>query len=346
MSPETLNPMISHSIARSGCLFFLCVFSLLAISCQHQSPDLSTPEAKTGQEFLTISLDKTGNVVSRKWLHSRSETVDLGGGVPLELVELPAGKFLMGMTQAEYEFYRSQSANEFWLKTEYPQRESSVSSFSIGKYEVTRKQWKHVAQFPKVNLDLVAIPYFENPTNETLPITWVDRLEAEEFCARLSVKTGRKFRLPTEQEWEYACRAGTSTPFAFGESITSQFVNFNGDSDFPTPRTDFEHGGLLPVGCLHVANAFGIYDMHGNASEWCAGDWNPLFEKDPPRYIRRLGTIRGGSFRSSATGCRSSVRGMVPYGLFLEQDRSSPSTSSEYRAGSGSIGFRVAVDEK
>ncbi len=101
---------------------------------------------------------------------------------------------------------------------------------------------------------------------ENLPVENVWWKRAVEFCQRLSRQTGRDYRLPSEAEWEYACRAGTTTPFHFGETITKDLANYGGGYDF----AGYRRGGTTPVGSFGVANAFGLYDMHGNVLEWCA----------------------------------------------------------------------------
>ncbi|MFM6726131.1 MAG: formylglycine-generating enzyme family protein, partial [Dolichospermum sp.] len=140
---------------------------------------------------------------------------DLGDGVILEMVAIPGGTFKMGSPENEEGYHSSES----------PQHQVTVPPFFIGKYPVTQKQWRAVAALEKVNVDLEADPsYFEaDPSyfeDNNLPVEHISWYEAVEFCARLSNYTKKLYRLPSEAEWEYACRAGTTTPFHFGEIIS------------------------------------------------------------------------------------------------------------------------------
>ena len=172
----------------------------------------------------------------------------------------------------------------------------------MGKYPITQAQWKAIACQTdlKVKIDLKEDPSkFKDPyqqDQETIerwlrPVENVNWYEAVEFCERLSKLTGRDYRLPSEAEWEYACRAGTTTAFHFGETITTDLANYDGEgweSDGKFYQGNYGKGpkGIYlqqttPVGHFKVANAFGLYDMHGNVWEWCQDDWHPNY-KDAP----------------------------------------------------------------
>ncbi|MBW4693492.1 MAG: formylglycine-generating enzyme family protein [Lyngbya sp. HA4199-MV5] len=241
-------------------------------------------------------------------IHKRHEKAqyfveDLGNGVDLEMVLIPGGSFLMG--SPEDELGRSD--------TEGPPHTVTVSTFCFGKYPVTQAQWKAVAALPQVNQALEADP--SDFKGENRPVENVSWYEAMEFCDRLSHHTGRTYRLPSEAEWEYACRAGTTTPFHFGETITSDLANYYGENTYGAEPKGTSRGETTPVGNFGVANAFGLYDMHGNVWEWCANHWHGNYDGAPTdgsvwlsddQEAGRL--LRGGSWRSYPAYCRSAYR--------------------------------------
>lgn len=134
----------------------------------------------------------------------------------MEMVAIPGGKFIMGSPESE-------SERGTW---ESPQHTVTIQPFFMGKFTVTQSQWKAVAALPKVNIDLNPDPFnFKGDNRPVEQVSWDDVIE---FCARLSKKTEKTYRLPSEAEWEYACRAGTTTPFYFGETITTDLANYRG----------------------------------------------------------------------------------------------------------------------
>jgi formylglycine-generating enzyme required for sulfatase activity len=214
---------------------------------------------------------------------SKELNLDLGGGVTMKLALIPAGKFMMGSPESEWDRY----ANEG------PQHEVTISKpFYLGVYEVTQEQYQALmGRNPS---------YSKGPTNPVELVSWDD---AREFCRRLSEKTGRKARLPTEAEWEYACRAGTRTRFSFGDAdgALGDYAWY-GDS----------RGSTHPVG-QKKPNPWGLYDMHGNVGEWC-GDWygeyTPDSATDPTGPISGSERVeRGGTWGYDPWSCRSAWRG-------------------------------------
>ena len=150
----------------------------------------------------------------------------------------------------------------------------------MGKYPVTQAQWRFVAaQLPQVNRELEIDP--SRFKGDNLPVETISWLDAEEFCQRLSHHTGRLYRLPSEAEWEYACRAGTTTPFHFGETISPEFANYNGEYTYGNGEKGVYRKQTTPVGSFQVANPFGLYDIHGNVWEWCADDWHKNYQGAP-----------------------------------------------------------------
>ncbi|MFM8006235.1 MAG: SUMF1/EgtB/PvdO family nonheme iron enzyme, partial [Dolichospermum sp.] len=180
---------------------------------------------------------------------------NLGNGVVLEMVAIPGGKFLMGSPEGQGD------------DSEKPQHQFTVPPFFMGKYPITQAQWERVADLPKVKIDLRSKPSHFQGAN--LPVENVSWHDAQEFCVRLSKATGKLYRLPSEAEWEYACRANTTTPYYFGDTITTDLVNHNGKYGQPT-----EVGKFYP-------NAFGLYDMHGNVWEWCEDGWHKNYINAP-----------------------------------------------------------------
>jgi formylglycine-generating enzyme required for sulfatase activity len=138
--------------------------------------------------------------------------------------------------------------------------------------------------------------------------------DAIEFCARLSKLRGREYRLPSEAEWEYACRAGTTTPFYFGETITGKWPTHKAsNTDADEPKGEYREE-TTPVGQF-PPNAFGLYDMHGNVWEWCADDWHDNYDGAPTNgsvWIENgndnRSLLRGGSWFNNPDGCRSACR--------------------------------------
>ncbi|MBD2163293.1 SUMF1/EgtB/PvdO family nonheme iron enzyme [Calothrix membranacea FACHB-236] len=245
-------------------------------------------------EFDVITVDTAGREVNRDRLHNEYFAEELSKAIALEMVSIPGGTFMMGSPDFEGD------------ADERPQRQVTVAPFFMGKFPVTQAQWKAVAALPKVNQPLN--PYPSKNKGPNLPVENVTWYEAVEFCLRLAQKTGRDYRLPSEAEWEYACRAGTKTSYHFGETVTPDFVSCSsGDTRYRKETTT--------VGSFGVANAFGLYDMHGLVWEWCADPWHNNYQgaptdasvwEDGGDMHRRV--LRGGSWSFGAELCRSASR--------------------------------------
>jgi len=267
-------------------------------STNHPSP--TAPAQTSAFQFETVKLDAIGKVIEIRKGEARYFSEDLDNGVTVDMVMIPGGTFTMGSPDNE--------ASR--IKDEGPQHEVTVSAFAMGKYEVTQRQWKAVAALPKINIDLNPDPSKFKGNN--LSVEQVSWEEAKEFCGRLSAKTGRTYRLPTEAEWEYACRSGTATPFAFGATITLEIANYYGDQPFSRVAKGYNRQKTVEVGTLGKANAFGLYDMHGNVWEWCE-DWYGSYssgEQTDPKgpTTGYLGVYRGGAWSTGAAYARSAVR--------------------------------------
>jgi len=246
----------------------------------------------------------------------------LGNDVLLEMVLIKGGSFTMGAPEDE----------EGSTDDERPQHPVTVSPFFMGKYPITQAQWRFVAGLTQVNQKLNPEPSrFEGDNRPVESVSWYD---AVEFCDRLCEYTKRPYRLPSEAEWEYACRAGTTTPFHFGETIRADLANYCGvdqkigdtlykGSYGRSPKGIYRES-TTPVGSFKVANAFGLYDMHGNVLEWCADYWHDSYEgaptngsawiepeaedNDNDNYSQLL---RGGSWFDLPDFCRSANRAVI-----------------------------------
>ena len=175
--------------------------------------------------------------------------LEVSAALPLHMVLIPGGSFMMGSPEDE----------EGHRKSESPLHKVSVPPFFMGRYPVTQAQWKAVAALRQIERKLTADPSkFKGDNHPVDNVSWYDAIE---FCARLRQHTDRPYRLPTEAEWEYACRAGKATPFAFGNSITPDGVNYNGNYTYGDGAKGEYREKTTPVDHFDVANAFGVSDM-------------------------------------------------------------------------------------
>lgn len=262
---------------------------------------VAPPEATF--KFELVTLDERGKIKQRENELGRYFTEDLGEGAAIDLVVIPSGKFLMGSPQVEEKEYPD----------EEPQHEVTLNQFYMSKFEVTQAQWRAIARLPKASIDLQSEP--SKFKGDDLPVENISWDEALEFCARLSRKSGRDYRLPSESEWEYAARAGSTGPFAFGDAITSDVANFDGGTPYRGAPEGIFREQTVPVGSLRAANGFGLYDVHGNVWEWCAGEYHSDYQGAPAdgspwvsgAHVKHR-VIRGGGWNSFAVDCRSANR--------------------------------------
>ncbi|MCC5659177.1 SUMF1/EgtB/PvdO family nonheme iron enzyme [Nostoc sp. XA010] len=237
---------------------------------------------------------------------------DLENGIQLEMVAIPEGSFIMGSPTDELE--RNEDEN--------PQHTVTIKPFFFGKYQVTQAQWQAVASLPQLKRKLNPDPSrFKSMNRPVEQVSWYD---AVEFCDRLSKYTGKPYHLPSEAEWEYACRSGTTTPFHFGETITSKLANYNANFTYGTGVKGTYRKETTEVGSFGVANAFGLYDMHGNVWEWCQDDWHDDYEGAPTdgsawfddknnfSQEEEKAVLRGGSWSILPRSCRSASRINIP----------------------------------
>ncbi len=251
--------------------------------------EVPTPKAPQPDEAAAPRVTSTPNTSEPSSVKVRRETpetsvVDLGGGVTMNMVAIKPGRFVMGSPSGEGS-YEERPAHPVEI----------TQPFWLGQTEVTQAQWQAVmGNNPS---------FFNGPDRPVETVSWND---ATEFCKRLSDKTGMTFRLPTEAEWEYACRGGTTTAYSFGESEASlaEFAWFDLNSQ----------GSTRPV-ATRKPNPWGLYDMHGNVREWVA-DWYGLdyYRSSPIRNppgpdSGEVRVLRGGGWFCKSYDCRSSCRG-------------------------------------
>jgi formylglycine-generating enzyme required for sulfatase activity len=262
--------------------------------------------------FEVVTVNPIGKVTHRETKQAKyfTETICSDSedkNIGLDMVYIPGGSFIMGGTDEEIKFKESR-------KYEQPRHQVTVPSFFFGKYPVTQQQWRAVAVLPKVNRDLEPeLSRFQD--DNFLPVEKVNWYDAVEFCDRLSQHTGKPYRLCSEAEWEYACRADTTTPFHFGETITSDLANIRSHNIYATKY--LKKITTTPVGSFRIANNFGLYDMHGNVYEWCLDDYHDNYKgapKDGSAWLDNQddeAIIRGGSWISRSNECRCSSRNSV-----------------------------------
>ena len=253
--------------------------------------------------FEVVTVNDQGEIIKRVQQQARYFSEDLGNGVTLEMVAIPAGEFMMGSPADELD----RDSNED------PQHRVILSAFYMGRFQVTQAQWQVVMG--------------NNPSHfkgEKRPVEIISWNDAQEFCKRLSQKTGRKYRLPSEAEWEYACRAGTTTPFYFGPTITTDLANYRGTDWQFGDRTYPGNYGSGPKGQYREQttevgsfppNAFGLYDMHGNVWEWCEDVWHDSYKGAPTDGSAWVSggdsnfrLLHGGSWDGNPRHCRSAFR--------------------------------------
>jgi formylglycine-generating enzyme required for sulfatase activity len=268
-------------------------------------------------DFEVVKLNGDGTVKESSTAHALSFLENLGGGVALEMVQIPEGSFLMGtsfeaatLVQAEYVRYRAEDFAEFWH--EGPPHMVKVPAFYMGRFEVTQAQWQAVKNLPKVRIDLPDDPF--NFKGDNLPVEYVSWEEATEFCERLSVSSGRRYSLPSEAEWEYACRAGSTSLFHFGDAITTEFANYEGVYPYGSVGWGVSRDHTTPVGSF-APNAFGLYDMHGNVSEFCQDTWHDTYKDAPRDAVAWLSngvadshSLRGGTYYATPAQIRAACR--------------------------------------
>ncbi len=296
LSPPVVSPPVPPTLPAIPTIEFKVVtIERIEKQSDGQNPKVVTTSNQRSAEYQTVALEGLGNAL------------------PLQMILIPEGTFMMGSPKGELDSFDD----------EKPQHKVTVPKFFMSRYPITQAQWKVVAKMGKVERDLKDDPsHFKG---DNLPVESVSWYDSVEFCARLSKHTKGFYRLPSEAEWEYACRAGTTTPFHFGETITTDLANYRG-TDWEIsgttytgfygsgPRGEYRHQ-TTPVEHFGLANAFGLSDMHGNVWEWCADHWHDNYDGAPTDGKAWLTAnedtnrvLRGGSWLNSPRYCRSAIR--------------------------------------
>ena len=285
----------------------------LTAELERRVAETRKPELVTAPLSFTTATIVGGRLVERQ-AECQVYTEDLGNGVKLEMVKIPAGEFLMGESEAgaaEYEKecgrYYDKALCKRYAGWQTPQHRVSINEFLMGRHEVTQRQWRAVmGELPPGMEKLEA--KFKGDDKPVVAVSWGD---VKLFIERL----GQGYRLPSEAEWEYAARGGTRGAYAFGDTITPQIVNFDGNYPAGSAKKGLYRNGPVVVGSLPFANAFGLYEMHGNVWEWCEDDWHENYAGaptdgrpwiDPTRGSDRV--LRGGGWSTYAVNCRSANR--------------------------------------
>jgi sialidase-1 len=243
------------------------------------------------------------------WLLGQTDQIPLVNSVGMRLVSIPAGRFKMGSEEDDHPDRGQDESPTHWVQMTKP--------FRMSAHEVTQSQYQAVmGSNPSMTVD------------GRYPVTHVSWFDAVAFCRRLSAQENSTYRLPTEAEWEYACRAGTSTTFSVGPKLTREHANFgNGRFRFP--------GEYQPYVGRYAPNAWGLYDMHGNANEWCL-DWY-----DPKYY----GVSPEEAPRGPSAGDRRVQRGGSWLTLGSRANRSADRQHNWPATRSADVGFRVVLEE-
>ncbi len=263
-------------------------------------------------QFQTIEVNEKAEIIAKPDRTVQYFEEVIAEDLSIKMIIIPGGSFMMGSPEGELDSYSD----------EKPQHLVTVPSFAIGQFVVTQAQWKTIAQLQKVKQKLNPSPSFHS--GEDLPVERVDWFEAVEFCHRLTRLSRKLYRLPSEAEWEYACRAATTTAFNIGPTIATDFANYDGRDDVRADRTipgnygdgpKGEYRGKTTPSQTFSANNFGLFDTHGNVWEWCADDWHSNYEGAPidgrvwdASNDSGSKVTRGGSYGDSPQYCRSAIR--------------------------------------
>jgi formylglycine-generating enzyme required for sulfatase activity len=258
----------------------------------------------------TVELDRRGNITQRRTIHPEYFTEQING-IGIDMVSIAEGRFVPESLTSEADRNDRESPQPHHV---------SLPAFFMSRFAVTQAQWRAVAQLPTVKENLDPDP--ANFKGDQRPVEQVSWDDAQEFCRRLSQATGKAYQLPSEAAWEYACRAGSTTPFAFGATLSTDLANYDGNYVYADGRQGLRRQRTTPVGTF-VPNAWGLYDMHGNIWEWCEDSWHGGYNDAPVDDSACLDSasefkiLHGGSWNDIPWSCRSANRYYFSRGLRL-----------------------------
>lgn len=243
--------------------------------------------------FSTVRVNHQGEIVARELKEAKYTSLDLGEGITIDLVYVPSGSFRLGSPPDE----------KLRDEDEEPRKRVRMSSFWLSRSPITQAQYRRVMG--------VNPAYFRG---DNLPVERVNWHQAQEFCAQVSSRLGKSIRLPSEAQWEYACRAQSETTFTFGPTLNSQIANYRATSTYAEESPGIFRQTTTPVG-MFPANAWGLYDLHGNVWEWCEDTYQESYQGAPgdgsPWIVpgnEKLRVLKGGSWYVDPRNCRTAVR--------------------------------------
>lgn len=280
--------------------------TVVSLGCRSTPGNFVAPTGKPlkTSRFQTVQVDAYGQIVGKKSMQASyfDEPVlrnPLRKLLPLRMIKIPAGEFMMG----------SPASEPHHDDQEGPQRKIQVPSFYLGAFTITQRQYEIImGSNPSYFTD------DQGKDGANLPVEQVTWQDADAFCKKLSEMSGRTYRLPSEAEWEYACRASTTTPFCFGETLTTEIANFFADFSFTENYEENYRNTPVAVDSFWP-NGFGLYNMHGNVFEWCADDYHENYKNAPKSVAPWISgqaqatkMMRGGSWFNDTPYCRSAAR--------------------------------------
>lgn len=331
LTRRNFNTLLLFGLAELGTVSWLTSRRQNLSTLTDINPRKEAYDSKTKRvTFNVVYANTSGDIEATRVTKNTYRIEKWGWKNEIEFRQIPEGSFRIGTSLETLESLESFQENEA-----SPDYSININSFWMAKDPITERQWKSIARTEKINHRLPDNTGISRGDN--YPVDNVSWNEAVEFCQRLSRETGRNYRLPSESEWEYACRAGTTTFFHFGETLTPTLAHYYPIDNSSEVNTESIRApkGPVPVNHFNWANAFGLYNMHGNVWEWCQDRYHREYQDGLPTdgtpWVEagdETGRVfRGGSFKRDAIYCRAATRG----------------TQTEETSFAGS-GFRIACN--